>query len=51
MTFAVPLRVKVRLIIFDRESSNKAIKDIKEQEVYMGEIPLMTENGLSLIHI
>ncbi|MDU2611122.1 MAG: DNA-directed RNA polymerase subunit beta, partial [Pseudomonas aeruginosa] len=45
VTFAVPLRVKVRLIIFDRESSNKAIKDIKEQEVYMGEIPLMTENG------
>jgi len=39
VTFAVPLRVKVRLIIFDRESSNKAIKDIKEQEVYMGEIP------------
>jgi DNA-directed RNA polymerase subunit beta len=37
--FAVPLRVKVRLIIFDKESSNKAIKDIKEQEVYMGEIP------------
>ena len=39
VTFAVPLRVKVRLIIFDKESSNKAIKDIKEQEVYMGEIP------------
>lgn len=44
VTYAVPLRVKVRLIIFDKESSNKAIKDIKEQEVYMGEIPLMTEN-------
>ena len=39
VTFAVPLRVKVRLIIFDRESSNKAIKDIKEQEVYMGKSP------------
>ncbi|KKD57651.1 hypothetical protein VM57_03260 [Stenotrophomonas maltophilia] len=39
VTFAVPLRVKVRLIIFDKESSNKAIKDIKEQEVYMGESP------------
>src|SRR3954471_10557763 len=38
VTYAVPLRVKVRLIIYDRESSNKAIKDIKEQEVYMGEI-------------
>jgi DNA-directed RNA polymerase subunit beta len=50
VTFAVPLRVKVRLIIFDRESSNKAIKDIKEQEVYMGEIPLMTENGTFVIN-
>ncbi|MDX4024923.1 DNA-directed RNA polymerase subunit beta, partial [Pseudomonas aeruginosa] len=50
VTFAVPLRVKVRLIIFDRESSNKAIKDIKEQEVYMGEIPLMTEKGTFIIN-
>ena len=44
------MRVKVRLIIFDKESSNKAIKDIKEQEVYMGEIPLMTENGTFIIN-
>jgi DNA-directed RNA polymerase subunit beta len=50
VTYAVPLRVKVRLIIFDKESSNKAIKDIKEQEVYMGEIPLMTENGTFVIN-
>lgn len=50
VTYAVPLRVKVRLIIFDKESSNKAIKDIKEQEVYMGEIPLMTENGTFIIN-
>ena len=50
VTYAVPLRVKVRLIIFDRESSSKAIKDIKEQEVYMGEIPLMTENGTFVIN-
>ncbi|WP_111643380.1 DNA-directed RNA polymerase subunit beta [Marinimicrobium alkaliphilum] len=50
VTFAVPLRVKVRLIIYDRDSSNKAIKDIKEQEVYMGEIPLMTENGTFVIN-
>ena len=49
VTFAVPLRVKVRLIIFDRESSNKAIKDIKEQEVYMGK-SLMTENGTFIIN-
>src|SRR5690606_30761068 len=44
------LRVKVRLIIYDRESANKAIKDIKEQEVYMGEIPLMTDNGTFVIN-
>ncbi|MFT3929852.1 MAG: DNA-directed RNA polymerase subunit beta [Spongiibacteraceae bacterium] len=50
VTFAVPLRVRVRLIIYDRESSQKTIKDIKEQEVYMGEIPLMTENGTFIIN-
>src|SRR5690554_3385061 len=50
VTYAAPLRVKVRLIIYDRESSNKAIKDIKEQEVYMKEIPLMTENGTFVIN-
>ncbi|BFM05589.1 DNA-directed RNA polymerase subunit beta [Halioxenophilus aromaticivorans] len=50
VTYAVPLRVKVRLIIYDKESSNKTIKDIKEQEVYMGEIPLMTENGTFIIN-
>ncbi len=50
VTFAVPLRVTVRLVIYDRESSTKAIKDIKEQEVYMGEIPLMTENGTFIIN-
>ncbi|MBC6906583.1 DNA-directed RNA polymerase subunit beta [Saccharophagus sp. K07] len=49
-TFAVPLRVKVRLIIYDKESSTKTIKDIKEQEVYMGEIPLMTDNGTFVIN-
>ncbi|WP_096087503.1 DNA-directed RNA polymerase subunit beta [Agaribacterium haliotis] len=49
-TFAVPLRVKVRLIIYDKESSTKAIKDIKEQEVYMGEIPLMTDHGTFIIN-
>ncbi len=50
VTFAVPLRVKVRLIIYDKESASKTIKDIKEQEVYMGEIPLMTENGTFVIN-
>jgi DNA-directed RNA polymerase subunit beta len=50
VTYAVPLRVKVRLVIYDKDSSNKAIKDIKEQEVYMGEIPVMTENGTFVIN-
>ncbi|MCK7568416.1 MULTISPECIES: DNA-directed RNA polymerase subunit beta [Marinobacter] len=50
VTYAAPLRVKVRLIIYDKESSNKAIKDIKEQEVYMGEMPLMTENGTFIVN-
>jgi len=50
VTFAAPLRVKVRLIIYDKDSSNKAIKDIKEQEVYMGEMPLMTDNGTFIIN-
>ena len=48
--YAVPLRVRVRLIIYDRESSTRAIKDIKEQEVFMGEVPLMTENGTFVIN-
>ena len=50
VTYAVPLRVRVRLIIYDKESASKTIKDIKEQEVYMGEIPLMTENGTFVIN-
>jgi len=49
-TYSAPLRVKIRLIIYDKESSNKAIKDIKEQEVYMGEMPLMTDNGTFVIN-
>jgi DNA-directed RNA polymerase subunit beta len=50
VTYSCSLRVKVRLIIYDKESANKTIKDIKEQEVYMGEIPLMTENGTFVIN-
>ena len=49
-TYAAPLRVRVRLIIYDKESSNKAVKEVKEQEVYMGEIPLMTENGTFIVN-
>jgi len=50
ITYAAPLRVKVRLIIYDKDSANKAVKDVKEQEVYMGEIPLMTDNGTFVIN-
>ena len=50
VNYAAPLRVKVRLIIYDRESSSKAVKDVKEQEVYMGEIPLMTDNGTFVVN-
>ena len=50
VTYAVPLRVTVRLVIFDKDSGNKDVKDIKEQEVYMGEIPLMTDNGTFVIN-
>ncbi|TDK18950.1 DNA-directed RNA polymerase subunit beta [Luteimonas aestuarii] len=50
MSYGAPLRVTVRLVIYDRESSNKAIKYVKEQEVYMGEIPLMTDNGTFIVN-
>ena len=51
-TFAAPLRVKMRLVVFDKEKSleNPVIKDIKEQEVFMGEIPLMTKTGSFIIN-
>jgi DNA-directed RNA polymerase subunit beta len=52
LTYAAPLRVLVRLVIYDKEASakNRSVKDIKEQEVYMGEMPLMTENGTFVIN-
>src|SRR3569833_2786210 len=50
MTYAAPLRVKVRLVIYDKEAPAGAVKDIKEQEVYMGEMPLMTDNGTFVIN-
>ena len=52
MTFAVPVRVVVRLVVWDvdAESGTQAIRDVKEQEVYFGEIPLMTENGTFVIN-
>jgi DNA-directed RNA polymerase subunit beta len=50
LSYGAPLRVTVRLVIYDRESSTKAVKYVKEQEVYMGEIPLMTENGTFIVN-
>ncbi len=50
VTFSAPLRVKLRLVIYERDAPEGRVKDIKEQEVYMGEIPLMTENGTFVIN-
>jgi len=52
MTFAAPLKVTIRLTLYDKDSDtgHKSIRDIKEQEVYFGEIPLMTENGTFIIN-
>ncbi len=52
VTYAAPLRVKMRLVIYDKDApaKSKIVKDIKEQEVYMGEIPLMTEKGNFVIN-
>ena len=52
LTFAAPIRVKVRLVIYDKEASGtpKPVKDIREQEVYLGEMPLMTKNGTFVIN-
>ena len=52
LTFGAPLKVKLRLIVFevDEESQAKSVKGIKEQDVYMGDIPLMTPNGTFLVN-
>ena len=52
MTFAAPMKVKVRLVVWDvnKDTGVRSIRDIKEQEVYFGEIPLMTENGTFIIN-
>ena len=49
VTYSAPLRVKLRMVLFDKDAPG-TIKDIREQEVYMGEIPLMTENGTFVIN-
>ena len=52
LTYAAPLRVRVQLQLFDKEDSgeNRMPKEVKEQEVYMGELPLMTENGTFVVN-
>ncbi len=52
MTYAAPLKVTLRLIVFeiDQETGAKSVKDIKEQDVYMGDIPLMTSNGTFVVN-
>ena len=50
LTYASPLRARVRLTILDKESSKPKIKEVKEQEVYMGEIPLMTNTGSFVVN-
>ncbi len=52
MTYAAPLRVQVRLVIYDKEASGskKPVKEVREQEVYLGEMPLMTETGTFVIN-
>ncbi|NMG02277.1 DNA-directed RNA polymerase subunit beta [Azoarcus taiwanensis] len=50
LTYAAPLRARVRLVILDRDAPKETIKEVKEQEVYMGEIPLMTTTGSFVIN-
>ncbi|HHQ69444.1 MAG TPA: DNA-directed RNA polymerase subunit beta [Halothiobacillaceae bacterium] len=52
LTYSAPLRVKMRLIIYDKDApaGSKVVKDIREQDVYMGEIPLMTESGTFVVN-
>ncbi|QCU89402.1 DNA-directed RNA polymerase subunit beta [Thiomicrorhabdus sediminis] len=52
VTYAAPLRVKMRLVIYDKDApaGKRPVKDMKEQEVYLGDIPLMTDNGTFVIN-
>jgi DNA-directed RNA polymerase subunit beta len=50
MTYAAPLKVKTKLVIYDRESKEKKVKEIREQEVYLGELPLMTDHGTFIVN-
>ena len=50
LTYCAPLRAKLRLVIMDREAAKPTVKEVKEQEVYMGELPLMTNTGSFIIN-
>ncbi len=50
MTYAAPIKVKIQLVIWDVEGGHRSIKNVKEQEVYFGEIPLMTSNGTFMVN-
>jgi DNA-directed RNA polymerase subunit beta len=51
LTYAAPLRVQVRLVIYDKESgAKKTVKEVREQEVYLGEMPLMTDHGTFVVN-
>jgi DNA-directed RNA polymerase subunit beta len=50
MTYAAPIKVKIQLVIWDVEQGRRSIKNVKEQEVYFGEIPLMTPNGTFMVN-
>lgn len=52
LTYEAPIRIKVRLVVYDvdEDSGNRTIRDIKEQEIYFGTLPLMTEKGTFIIN-
>ena len=50
LSYSAPLRIKVKLVLYDRETNFKEVKDIKEGEVFMGEVPLMTDDGSFVIN-
>ena len=51
ITYAAPLRARIRLVILDKEASKPTVKEVRENEVYMGEIPLMTPSGSFVIMV
>ena len=50
LSYSAPLRIKVKLVLYDRETNFKEVKDIKEGEVFMGEVPLMTDDASFVVN-